>query len=313
MGNEAEKDSVALSFIRAIGAGILPSQPRYVTGLQAYADILSKYEKEEGDGASELFLEDYPEYFMLVDQLTDSTSGLHSDETAVNLVKNHKDTVELLVATVGEKNLGVLGAVFNDADYAFSSAANAYLVANAIPGTREKFKKQGAALENSRSSIVSEGWRKWSSLIEIVSQEVAANGYSTSSGYGAAIIKNYKEAYMQKAKTDNPIWYSEKKSPSFSEKGNPTIAALTIAANTPALWKELSKQPRWHTIVEYLNFRYDVYDELKRRGVTLANAGDIEVKAAAFVAKLRKEDITFGRYYDRYFDGDTFDDPTLEK
>lgn len=307
MYNEAKDDSISLSILRALGAGILPSQPRYVSPLQKYSDILSKYNEEYGADGNERFINDYPDYFLLVDKLTDSTSGLRSDDTAVGLVKGHKGIVEEMVATVGEKNLSVLGAVFNDDDYNFSSTAQAYLVSNAIPGTRTKFKEQGAALDNARSSIVTDGWRKWNQLIETVTLSLRDSNLSPASGYGKVVLDTYKKNFVNQMRQDNSLWVKEKESASFSEKRNSTIDALTIAANSD-MWKDLAKQPRWHTVVDYLNFRYDVYDELKRRNtsITTDKAIDIKRKADEYVAKLRLEDINFGKFYDRYFEGDEF-------
>lgn len=308
MYREASKDSTSLAVLRALGAGILPSQPRYVSPLQVYSDLLSKYNKEYGNDGVERFTNDYPEYYMLADKLTDSTSGLRSDDTAFTLVRDNKDVVENIVANIKTENLSVLGAVFNDDDYAFSSTAQAYLTTHAIPGTRKKFKEQGAALENNRSSIVNKGWKDWNSMIEIVTQEVINNNYDPATGYGKTIIDTYKKNFTEQMKTDNNLWYEEKLAISASNRSNDTIKALTIAANTPKLWSQLAKQPRWHTLVDYLNFRYDVYDALKQRGATINSdkASDIRDKANQYVAKLRREDINFGKYYDRYFDGDEF-------
>jgi hypothetical protein len=307
MYNEAKDDSVGLAILRGLGAGILPSQPRYVSPLQVYSDLLSKYNNEYGADGNERFVNDYPEYFMLVDKLTDSTSGLRSDDTAVGLVKKNGKIVEEMVATVGEKNLSVLGAVFNDDDYNFSSTAQAYLVTNSVPGTRTKFKEQGAALDNARSSIVTDGWRKWNQLIETVSLSLRDSDLSPASGYGKVVLDRYKKNFVEQMRKDNNLWVKEKESASFAEKRNATVDALTIAANSD-MWKDLAKQPRWHTVVEYLNFRYDVYDELKRRGTTITTdkAIDIKRKADEYILKLRTEDIHFGKFYDRYFDGDEF-------
>jgi hypothetical protein len=206
MYNEAKDDSVGLAILRGLGAGILPSQPRYVSPLQVYSDLLSKYNNEYGADGNERFVNDYPEYFMLVDKLTDSTSGLRSDDTAVGLVKKNGKIVEEMVATVGEKNLSVLGAVFNDDDYNFSSTAQAYLVTNSVPGTRTKFKEQGAALDNARSSIVTDGWRKWNQLIETVSLSLRDSDLSPASGYGKVVLDRYKKNFVEQMRKDNNLW-----------------------------------------------------------------------------------------------------------
>jgi hypothetical protein len=84
---------------------------------------------------------------------------------------------------------------------------------------------------------------------------------------------------------------------------------LSIAANTPELWQDLAKQPRWHSIVDYLNFRYFVKSELEKRGVTIASdkAVDIREQVSMYTGKLMSNDINFENFYNRYLDGDTFD------
>ena len=73
----------------------------------------------------------------------------------------------------------------------------------------------------------------------------------------------------------------------------------STAANTPKLWNDLKKQPQWINIVNYLNFRYDIYDELKRRKTTIdsSRATDLAGKVAGYVEALRK-DSNFAKFYD---------------
>ena len=72
---------------------------------------------------------------------------------------------------------------------------------------------------------------------------------------------------------------------------------------------DLQKQERWHSIVNYLNFRYDIYDELKRRKTTFdsKSSRDLREKVDQFVYNLRVTDVKFGKFYDRYLDNDKFD------
>ena len=311
MKKDASKDAVSLSVLRALSAGILPLQPRYVSPLQKYADILSNYNKEFGADGAERFSQDFPDYYLLSDSLSDKTSGIRADDTAIELVKKNGSTVEFMIAQLGEKaDLTVLGSVFNDDDYAFSGSAQAYLMSNSIPGTRKKFIDQAAALENNRSSIVNKGWQDWTAMKEIVSQAIESSDppYNPASGYGKTILDAYKESFIKEMQTQNNLWYEEKVSPGFETKINNTVKVLTIAANTPKMWADLSKQTRWHSITDYLNFRYDIYDELKRRGVTIESreARDLKEQVENFTYALRKEDVNFGKFYDRYFEDDSF-------
>lgn len=318
MNNDAKRDAVYLGFIRAVGAGLLPKQPRYVSPWQTYADVLKKYTDEFGqEDGTDKFIEDYPDYFMLMDRISDPLSGLNSDRTSVNLVQRNLSVVERMVAYLGDDaDLKVLGAVFNDDDYAFSSSAQAWLTTNTIPNTKKKFKDQQSALENTRSSIVNKGWKDWSKLKEAVTQAVEQNDppYSVASGYGKAILDSYKEAFIKEMETKNPIWVNEKEDRDTSSKLNNIIDVLTIAVSDKKLGPDLLKQARWHTIVEYLNFRYYMKDKLEKRNVTIDSKGayDLRAEADAFVLQLRKEDVNFGKYYDRYLENDNFQHVTRE-
>jgi hypothetical protein len=318
LNNQAKRDGIALGFIRAIGAGVLPKQPRYVSPWQTYADVLKKYTEDLGQSnGTDKFIEDYPDYFMLLDKISDPLSGLNSDRTSVELVKRNMLTVEKMVAYVGnDADLSVLGAVFNDSDYAFSSSAQAWLTTHSIPGTKKKFKDQQTALENTRSGIVSKGWKDWNTLVESVTQAIEQNDppYDPASGYGKAILDGYKQAFVESMKAENPIWVSEKADRDTNSKLNQVIDVLTIAANDKKLGTDLAKQARWHSIVEYLNFRYYVKGKLDERGVTISAkaATDIKAEADRFVLQLRKEDVNFGKFYDRYFDNDNFSWVTQE-
>jgi hypothetical protein len=105
---------------------------------------------------------DYPDAWMFMDRLSDSTSGINADRTAAGLVVNNKPSIQKIVAGIGLENLTVLGSIFNDDDYAFSSAAQAVLQDTKIPGAgNKKFRDVSDAFENGRLSLVSEGWRDY--------------------------------------------------------------------------------------------------------------------------------------------------------
>lgn len=308
--NEAQKKAMYLAAVRWAGSLTLPAQPSYTTTLGHYSDIFNSYMKEYGQAGSEKFAQDYPEYFMIMDKLSSNTSGINQDLTSVTLAKNNKDTIARMVAQNKNFDLKVLGAVFNDADYQLSSSARAWLQSNTIPGTGKKFQEQSAALDNSTSAVVNNGWREWRTMIKTIEVEMQNSNppLSSSYGYGKAIMDSYKQQFIEGMKTRNKMWYDEKKNADIQNNEKDLISSLTIAANTPKLWKELAKQTRWHSIVDYLNMRYKVHDELKRRGTSINSnkAADIREQVGQFVDNLRKTDINFGDYYDRYFDGDQF-------
>lgn len=306
---ESKNDAVTLSVVRAIGAGVLPSQPRYVSPLEKYADLLGKYVKEYGAEGTEKFTNDYPELYMLADKLTDTTSGIRSDDTAIALVRKNGKTVAKMVANIDKGNLRVLGAVFNDDDYAFSSSARAYLTTNNIPGTGKRFQTEADALDVATGSTVNKGWREWNKMIKVVKQTILDDGKNPNVGYGKKILDLYKTNFEEQMKTDNNLWWNDKNGKNFSSSKNNTIDVLTIAANTPELWKDLAKQPRWHSIVDYLNFRYHVKEELEKRGaaITSDKAVDIRTQVDLYTASLMSQDINFENFYNRYLEGDTFD------
>jgi hypothetical protein len=309
---ETKKDSKYLITLRFFGSGLLPLQPRYVSPLQTYSDLLRKYQEDfGGSDGTQKFIEDYPEYFLVMDKITDSVSGIYPDKTSQTLVKNNTGIVERMIARMGtDGDLRTLGAVFNDENYAFSSSAQAWLQTNAIPGTRKQFTDSQSALENARSAIVNEGWRNWTLLIDTTSRLLIQNDppYDPSRGYGKAILDSYKEAFIEKMKTDNRTWYDEKMDRDSTSKLKNVIDNLSLAANDDKLWADLSKQARWHTIVEYLNFRYYIKEKLEKRNATITSdrAYDIREEVDSYVYNLRRDDINFGKFYDRYFSNDNF-------
>ena len=95
----------------------MPAQPTYVTPIQVYADLLGKYIKDYGLDGAERFTQDYPDYYLLVDKLTNSVSGIRPDDTAVALVRKNVDVIEKMV--IGDTDLRALGAVFNDDNFVY--------------------------------------------------------------------------------------------------------------------------------------------------------------------------------------------------
>ena len=151
MSKEAEDKAVSLAWLRFEGAWTFAAQPQYVSPLQWAKDELNRMRQADPIHGEEQFTLKYPEYFLMTSRMADATSGLYSDETSVNLVKKNPDTVRRIVAEIGKENLTVLGAIFNDDNYAFSSSAQAWLSSNNIPGTSSKFRESKAVLDSLRS------------------------------------------------------------------------------------------------------------------------------------------------------------------
>jgi hypothetical protein len=309
--SRAEGDAWGLSVVRFISSFTMPQQPKMRTAISYYEDRFNEAIKADPDNGAEDFFKNNPDYFMFAAKLTNSVSGVNSDKTAVELLKRNNFATRQMVVNVTD--LTALGAVFNDDDYAFSSSADAYLRTQKIPGLDAKYKSSEASLENMRSVIVNQGWNDWFKLIQVVSTEMKKPPYNLdpARGYGAEVLQQYKDSFVEQQKTKNPMWYDIKEN---SKGGGDTgqlasvIKAVTIAANTPEMWKDLSQQPRWSAIVEYMNFRYEINDELKSRKLSYGTkaAIDIQNKVTLKVWELRNKDVKFGQFYDRYFDGDDF-------
>ena len=311
MSESVKDDAVSLSILRFVSSLTLPTQPRYVTPISAHADILGKYINQYGmDEGSRKFAEKYPDYFLLATHLSDSTSGINPNRTTMELIKNNPKAIEKITGTIGESNLGVLGAIFRDDTGAFSKEAALYLESSSIPGTSQKFKNTADYRQANRSNIVSQGWDDWNKLITIVTEEMDAAGYSVASGYGKAVMDVYKEQFIAAQKEKNPIWYSEKTAgPDLSlSKLEDTVTTVTIALTDPKIWKVLSKQPLMHTIADYMDMRYDVNQILTESNITYnSQAGAaLKEKVNIIVEDMKKKDINFGKWYERYFGNDDF-------
>lgn len=315
MAVEAEKKSFYTSVLRFFSAATLPVQGRLVTGVSGYVDILNKMQDAYGAEATEVFAQKYPEYFMLAERLTDPISGVRPDKTAVTLIKRNKDSVRNIVSAIGEKgDLTTLGAIFNDENYAFSSAAQAYLSRTKIPGTTKRFRDSADAFQQGRSALVSKGWNDLFKVQEVVADSLknAATPIDPNSRYGQAVINEYVNAYVETAKRDNPIWFTEYDKQSMGGSGSrqaDTVVALTIAIEDDKLWQSLSKQPKWELILDYMQYRYKVTKQLKAMGTTIdANKVTwLRNEVNATVAAMRAQNTEFARFHDRYFRNDKFD------
>lgn len=311
--DNAEKRAVQDAILRFTSAWTAPVQGRVVTSAQYYVDRYIEFQGKFGENAMDMFRETYPEYYPVMDSLTDPISGVRADVTAVNLIKRNKDAIREITATIGEKgDLTVLGAIFNDDNYAFSSAAQAYLATTNIPGTSKKFKDTTNALQNQRSGSVSKGWNDFFKTQEVVSDVLKSNNIDPMSDYGLAILKKYKKAFVDGQKEANPLWYDEYNSQSFGGAGSrqaDTIRALTIAIENDKLWADLSRQPKWQLILDYMQYRFAVNEKLQQMGTTIDSkkATFVRKQVDATVAQMKRQSAEFAKFYDRYFDNDKFD------
>lgn len=311
----AQKQAFYTSVLRFVSSATLPVQGRMVTGITAYADIFTKYQEKFGAEATEQFRQDYPDYYMVTDRLTDPISGIIPDKTSARLVKRNLDSVLNIVSGIGPNgDLTTLGAIFNDEDYAFSPAAQNYLSSTKIPGTNKKFRDLEDAFGQGRASIVSKGWNDFFKVKEIVTQVLKEQDppVDPTSKYAEAIISRYKNAFVESQKTQNPIWYNEYEAQSRgganSRQAN-TITALTIAVEDDKLWGDLSKQPKWELILNYLQFRYGITKKLQAMGTTIdaQKAYGVRQEVGTYVAQMRLQNTEFAKFYDRYFENDKFD------
>jgi hypothetical protein len=315
MVTQSEERSALLATVRALSAFTLPAQPRYVTALQPYADELAKMREADPINGEEDFIYMNPDLFFLADSLSNSLAGLRSDDTAVSLVKRNPEMVKDLVAILGEDNIGVLGAIFNDDSYSFSSKAQAWLESSKIPYLNKKFKEYGEPLEGAKSSVVNRGWQDWNRFLESVKQQVATDPqqpYNPNRGFGATVVDYYKQQYLEEQKVKNPLWYEEYAngySGAGAARSNRLVDALTYAINDDKMWNDLSQNPRWFAVVQYLNFRYDIYDELNMLGTTIDSnrAAYLREDVEQFVDNLKRQSPDFGLFYERYFRNDKFD------
>jgi len=317
LSDEAETRALLMATVRVVSSFTLPAQPRYVTAIQPYADELARMRKEDPINGEERFIEQNPDLFLLADSLSEATSGLRSDDTAVALVKKNPELVSDLVAILGENNLTSLGAIFNDDNYAFSSKAQAWLESSRIPKTGKMFRDTASFFESARSSEVSGGWRDWNKFVDTIEDTVregidGEEPLNPNRGYGKSIVDAYKKDYLEQMKAQNPLWFQEYDSYTGGGAGSRQarlVDALTYSINNDKLWKDLSKNPRWFAVTEYLNFRYDVYDTLKQMRTTIDSSRAYAVRedVAEFVDGLKRMDPNFGSFYERYFSNDKFD------
>ena len=312
---EAKDRAFKLSILRAFSAATLPVQGPVVTSLSAYVDELNKLEKDYGAEGSTIFAERYPDAWMFMDRLSDSTSGIRPDATAAELVRRNKGTVQKIVANIGTDNLSVLGAIFNDDNYAFSAGASAYLQNTKIPGGGGKtYRDVQDAFGSFQSSIVNKGWKDWFALEEIVRAEFSNEDkpIDITKGFGAQMLKDFKDAFVEQSKVSNNQWYQEYIAQSFGGAGSrqaDTIKAITIALNDDKLWSDLQKQPKYHALANYMSYRYDVKARLDAMKTTIdsSKATYLREEVASTVNKLRAMDINFDKLYMRYFENDKFD------
>ena len=125
------------------------------------------------------------------------------------------------------------------------------------------------------------------------------------------MVDYYKDLYLENQKRTNPLWYEEYMGSGGygSVRQKKVVDSLTYVLNDNNMWKDLSQNPRWYSVINYLNFRYEVNGRLKAMNSTIDGTSAIWIRqeVSEYVDLLKKQSPDFVEFYERYFANDKFD------
>jgi hypothetical protein len=295
----------------------LPAIPEFKTDYDIYfakyRELTTQYGYEEGEA---LFYDRYPDYFeMVITRFRKNSTGI--DPTVEASYRAEK--FEALINKVEQDNPYVSQLITNDVglELEFDDASYTWQLNTPVGGTGEVTYRDNVDADTAmREAKIKSGWVEYNKFSQWLNAEIEAAGFETIEDRGAEYLKDARKNFIDDLAGKNQAWgirFKEEFSPAGYRKN---IRAInTIINNADFMDSDIAKnEPAFDYLIDYMDFRDFVVQELERRGATGgaksldANSNDdIRRGIALFVAERKAQSPKFSLWYDRYLEADQFE------
>ena len=288
-----------------------PASVQYTDDITYYTEMYRRYQKMYGNTADQRFLNDHPEYFMVMQPLSKNTYGATATQASVDNAKRYSDLAALASAT-GENKLVGWVTNYGQGKYDpanFSATAYNWQLDHApAPGAAVYRSTQNAA-DAIRQAEIQRGWIRFNQGMDSLTAQATQAGYDIND---PTVHKNLMKVvvnWMNKD-TSNQSWYEE-----FAGADKARFAKradfFQQAINDPTFSADHKDDPTVKAIGVFLTLRSQMENALTDAA---ANGGSKRMSAKsnyqlaadylAQVNDLKNQNIGFASWYDTYFTND---------
>jgi hypothetical protein len=290
-----------------------PASVQYTNDVNYYQQLYRKYQTMYPDQgtADQRFLEDHPDYFVVMEPLSKNQFGATATLQSVDNVKKYSDLAAAASASGDPKMVGWL-ANYGQGKYdqsQFSQAAyNWQLDHSPVPGG-DAFRTQKNPQEVMRDALVNRGWIRFNQAMDEVTANYQARGLNIADPTVHKAMMNGVVSFLTQDSSNTP-WYEEFKSADksrFERRADFFQQALT----DPSFAGDHKNDSTIQTIGAFLDLRSQMANALND---VKANGGSNRLSAKSNyqlaqdylqqIVRLKNQNLGFSEWYDKYFTND---------
>jgi hypothetical protein len=292
---------------------ISPTSVQYTNDVNYYQQLYRKYQTIYPNQAmaDQMFLQDNPDYFVVMEPLSKNQYGATATLQSVDNVKKYSDLAAIASASGDNKMVGWL-ANYGQGKYdqsQFSQAAyNWQLDHSPVPGGND-FRTQKNPQQVMQDALVNRGWIRFNQAMDQTTAQFQNQGYNVADPAVNKAIMQGVVSYLNQD-SSNAAWYTEFKSSDRSRFEKRADFFQQVLADSTFMSDHKSDQTI-QTMGAFLDLRSQMANALND---TKVNGGSNRLTAKSNyqmaqdylqrITDLKNQNLGFSEWYDRYFIND---------
>lgn len=300
---EIDERAGKMSMLRLLTDFVSPTQLKFDSPYQSFADIYQRLLDEDPASADERFYEQFGEdYFQLTSHITRNVAGIPPTLDAWKRSEKYKPLIDEF-PDLGAAIIGQVGGEFNSAVYN-------YQLRTAVGGTGQTQRETLSKNEIISQPKVEQGWLEFRKFNNAMLAELERRGLERITDKGAEDIRKVRTDYIHNVlSTKFPEWYAQYNVLDMSRAQRRADAFAKVAFDPSML-----DRPDMAGVREYIEARRSFIAELHKRKAA-GGSGRITAQANSdmlnawdgFTSDLMRRNASFTPLYLRYFDNDVLE------
>lgn len=282
----------------------------YVSALHTLEDKYRNDPKgiQKADGE---FLQKYPEAFIVLPSLSQSTFGVNATLKSVDQAQRYSSLANSADA-LGDPNLfgfvANYGQTYSKGDY--SQAAYSWEFNNGPEGTDKHFRNRMSVDDIARTAQVDKGYIQFRQVMDQTEAEMKSMGIDPASKYGAQLISKVRAAYSFDQQAKNPAWYEDYRNSDPAKYDKREQFFKQVMAD-PTFMKDHGSDPLFDYVKNFFVARDYIAGQLRDRkmaggssSLSASSNVDLATTYTQVQEAFKDQNIQFAAWLDRYFTND---------